>query len=98
MLTLNSFFYLYHQSYIGQDYTIETLLPLTNKRKVRKSAKKGRDFIKDLSVQGLLNIKNKPEKVLKHGWNWDTFNEMIDNEPLTFKSEPKWVMNLTGGV
>ena len=33
-------------------------------------------------------IKNKPEKVLKHGWDGDTFNEMIGNEPLTLKLEP----------
>ena len=67
----------------------EAILPQTNTRNLRKSAKKGRDFIKDLTVQGLLIIQNKPEKVLKHGWNWDTFNEMIDNEPLNLTSEPR---------
>ena len=78
--------YLDHKN--NPDHNAEAILPLTNKKNVRKSARKGRNFIKDLKAQGLLIIKNKPEKVLKHGWDWDTFNKMIGNEPLTLKSEP----------
>ena len=49
-------------------------------RKRKQTALKTKDRIKEMASRGLLKLNLETKKPPKHGWNWEEFNVMIENE------------------